>query len=71
MKKSAILIKKVRITSGMTQREFALALDVSTSTTCLWEKGERRPGLSKIHKILKIAKKNKVKMSLEDFFTED
>lgn len=36
-------IKALRLRLGLTPTQFAARLNVSASTICLWEKGDRRP----------------------------
>lgn len=60
-------IKKLRLALGLEQSEFARELDVTTGTVCNWEHGRRAPRLPKIRKMVEMAKKNKLKMAIEDF----
>jgi DNA-binding transcriptional regulator YiaG len=62
-------IKKLRLSLGLEQSEFAQEVGVSTGTVCNWEKERRTPRLPKIRKMVELAKRNKLKFVLEDFLT--
>lgn len=65
---SSEAIKLVRRSLCLEQSEFAQQIGVTTGSVCNYEKGLRTPRLPIIRKILDIAKKNKIKVSPEDFF---
>lgn len=46
-----VSIKALRIDRGMTQEEFAKALNVTKKTVGSWEQGKTRPKLDKIEAI--------------------
>jgi len=60
-------IKKLRMALCLEQAEFGELIDVSKGTICNYEAGRRKPRLPIIRKMMEIAKKNKVKIELEDF----
>ena len=60
-------IKKLRMALCLEQAEFGELIDVSKCTICNYEAGRRKPRLPIIRKMMEIAKKNKVKIELEDF----
>lgn len=62
-------IKKLRLTIGLQQGEFGKIFDVTTSTVCNWESGRRSPRLPKIRQMVELAKKHKIKASIEDFLS--
>ena len=40
------IIKSIRVAAGLNQKDFAVKLNISPSTLCLYETGEREPSLS-------------------------
>lgn len=60
-------IKHLRLSLGLEQSEFAQLVSVSSGTVSNWENARRSPRLSKIRKMIEIAKKNKIKLEIKDF----
>lgn len=60
-------IKKLRMALCLEQQEFGQLIGVTKSSVCNYEQGTRKPRLPIIRKMMELAKKNKVKMTLEDF----
>lgn len=67
---SSEAIKLVRKSLCLQQSEFAEQIGVTTSSVCNYERGIRTPRLPIIRKILDLAKKNKIKLTPQDFFEE-
>jgi len=63
-------IKKIRLKLCLNQAEFASALCISNSCISYYESGAREPSFSTIRKILALAKKNNIKVTLEDIRSE-
>ena len=64
------VIKNLRLTLGMEQREFGKLFEVTKGTVCSWEHGRRTPRLPKLKKMIDVAKEHKVKLSMRDFLEE-
>jgi len=64
---AAETIRKLRLALGLHQYEFCKEVGVEPGTISNWEMGRRFPKLPFIRKMVEIAKKNKVKMKVEDF----
>lgn len=62
-------IKKLRLSLGLEQPEFAKEIGVTPGSVCGWEKGRRTPRLPKIRLMLALAKKHKIKLNIEDFLS--
>lgn len=62
------LVKKIRLSLCLEQKEFAALLGISNASVSHYETKSRRPKLSTIRKLLELAKKQKIKISVEDFF---
>lgn len=62
-------IRKLRLTLGLEQAEFGKEFDVSAGTVCNWEAGRRAPRLTKIRKMIELAKRHKIKFVIEDFLS--
>jgi DNA-binding XRE family transcriptional regulator len=60
-------IKKIRQNMFLEQKEFGLLIGKSKQAVWHYEKGSRLPKLETIRKILDLAKKHKIKVSIEDF----
>ncbi len=60
-------IKKLRLALCLEQQEFGVLIGVTKSSVCNYEQGNRKPRLPTIRKMMELAKKNKVKIALEDF----
>jgi transcriptional regulator with XRE-family HTH domain len=60
-------IKKLRLTLCLEQQEFGMLIGVTKSSVCNYEQGNRKPRLPVIRKMMELAKKNKIKITLEDF----
>jgi transcriptional regulator with XRE-family HTH domain len=63
----AEIIKKIRISLGLEQGEFANKIGVSKSSICNYERGIRTPRFPIIRKIRELAKINGMEFSIEDF----
>jgi DNA-binding transcriptional regulator YiaG len=64
-----LIIKKLRLALSLEQAEFGKEFDVTAGTVSNWESGRRVPRLSKVRLMLALAKKHKIKLSIEDFLT--
>ncbi len=64
-------VKRLRVALFFNQTQFAALLGVTFGTICHWEKNTRSPRLPQIKKMLELAKKNKVKITFDDFLPED
>ncbi len=60
-------IRKVRIYSHLDMDEFAKEVGINRSSISRYEKGSQKPRMSVIRKIMDIAKKNNIEVSIEDF----
>lgn len=60
-------IKRLRQSLFMNQTDFASRLGVSFGSVCNWEMGRRNPRIEKVKIMLEMAKKNKIKVAIEDF----
>ena len=60
-------IKRIRLSLCFDQQEFGKLIGVNKGSVCNYEKGVRLPRLPTIRKIMDVAKKNKIKVSVEDF----
>lgn len=60
-------IKKLRLALCLDQSEFGAFIGVTKSSVCNYEAGTRNPRLPVIRKMVELARKNKVKITLEDF----
>jgi predicted transcriptional regulator len=60
-------VKKMRLHLCVNQREFASLLDISQCAISHYEIGHRKPSLKTIRKFVKLAKKHKMKVKVEDF----
>lgn len=60
-------IKNLRLRMGLGQDEFAKLLNVTVSTISNWEHGRRVPRMPHIREIIELAKKNKIKLTLDEF----
>jgi DNA-binding transcriptional regulator YiaG len=67
---TADIIKKLRLELGLELYEFGYHMGVSTGTVCNWEAGRRNPRLPKIRKMVELAKKHKIKVSIQDFLND-
>lgn len=54
MKYTGIQLKRLRRQKGLSQIEVAKKLNVSSTTICLWESGERNPSQNHIKKLCKM-----------------
>ncbi len=59
-------IKKIRLALCMSQSEFSRALEVTSSTISCYERGLREPSFATIRKMIAIAKKHNIKITLDD-----
>ena len=64
---ASIKIKEIRQKLCLEQSEFAKMLSVNKSSVCNYECGRRNPRMPTIRKIMDIAKRNKIKVDVEDF----
>lgn len=55
-------IKKIRLSKGLNQKEFAEVLGVSIVAVSQWETGTREPRPNNIKKILAYCKENGIKV---------
>lgn len=62
------LIRTIRLKLCLEQKEFAQKLGVSPAAICNYERGLRVPRLPTIRKIKLLVEKNKLKVSMDDFF---
>jgi len=51
-----VTIAGARVSAGLTQRELAEILHVTTQTVCSWESGKTEPLASQLKKISELAK---------------
>lgn len=63
-------IKKLRMSLFLDHEEFGKLIGVSKSTVCNYERGERIPRMKTIRLMLGLIKKNKLKMSADEFIGE-
>lgn len=66
--KPAQIVKKIRISYLMEQKEFGLMIGKSTQAIYAYEKGVRKPRMEAIKKLIKLAKKKNIRVNIEDFF---
>jgi DNA-binding transcriptional regulator YiaG len=67
---TAEVIKKIRMTLCLEQKEFGELLGISYSSVSHYETSIRQPRLPVIRKLLELCKKHKIKVSIEDFLSE-
>lgn len=65
---TAEAVKTIRLSFCMEQKEFAALIGVSISTVSHYETSTRTPRLPIVKKLLELAKQQKIKISVEDFF---
>ena len=63
-------IKRIRHLLVLQQKEFAEQLRITRAAISNYESGKRMPTMPIIRKIIELAKKNKVKVNLEEFFND-
>ena len=63
-------IKRIRTEAGMDQRTFAAAIQCNQSYLSRIEREWHWPSQALAMRIIKLAKKHKIKVKLEDFFPE-
>lgn len=64
-------IKRLRQELELTQNEFAKKLGITQTTVSLWENGFQTPSVVSAHKMIKLGKEKKIKISLNDIFPEE
>lgn len=69
MMSAAATIKKIRLHMCLEVSEFARLLSMSKSAIWHYERGSRLPRIPTVRKIMNLAKKHKIKVSVEDFLT--
>lgn len=67
---TAETIKRIRKELLLTQAQLAHALSLTVSTISYYEIGRRQPSYATVRKILALAKKNKIKLSIDDIRPE-
>jgi DNA-binding transcriptional regulator YiaG len=65
----AEITKKIRVALQLEKQEIAGILDASPSAVGHWEAGRRIPRMPVIRRYMELAKKNKIKVSVEDFLS--
>jgi transcriptional regulator with XRE-family HTH domain len=65
--KSSEMIKRIRLSFCLDQKEFGELIAMSRQAIWQYEKGIRKPRLPTIRKLLMLAKKNHIKTCTEDF----
>ena len=63
-------LKKLRRTLCPSQYELAVELQITASSLSLYESGKRTPGYITIRKILSLAKKNNISLTIDDIKPE-
>lgn len=61
------MIRKIRLSFCLEQKEFAELIGMSKQAIWQYEKGLRKPRLPAIRKLLALAKKKDIKTCTEDF----
>lgn len=61
------IAKKIRLLLQLSQKEMAEVLESSTAAVSHWEKGTRSPRMPTVRRYMELAKKNKMKVSVEEF----
>lgn len=64
-------IKCLRKNLHMTQKEFAISLESSQTAISEYESGVKTPSLRVAQRILRLAKSNRVKLTLDDIFQDE
>jgi DNA-binding XRE family transcriptional regulator len=64
-------VKDIRISLGMSRKEFGEALNLTQMCIGNYENNQRDPSITIAYKIIDLAKKNKIEISLEDLFPRD
>ncbi len=64
-------VKKIRLSLGLSQKEFGLILGVSRTMIYNYESGEKAPNNTRIKQLLGIAKEQGLLCKAEDFFKPD
>lgn len=59
---------KLRRSLGLEQQELAEILGITHTSISNYENGKRHPRIRIVRKMLELAKKHKIKLTLEDFF---
>lgn len=65
------MMKKIRESLVMDQKEFAQVLGISPSTYWHYENGTHKPRTKVLRKIIDICKKNNLKFARDDFFVRE
>jgi predicted transcriptional regulator len=66
--KAAKAVKKVRLNMFLSVQQFATMLNVTPQTIRNYERELRDPKINIIERIVEIAKKNKIGITVNDFF---
>ncbi len=61
-------IQKIRLKLSLTQKEFGQKIQVSQSSVCQYENGEREPRKKIAYKIIHLANKHGMDYSLNDIY---
>lgn len=64
--KIAEKLKKIRLEIGLSQLEWSRAIDMDTSTVCLYEQGKRHPSSKTIRKIVAFAAEHGIKVKFAE-----
>jgi predicted transcriptional regulator len=59
-------LKKLRLSLCLNQKEFAQQVGIPISSISHYESGTRKPGFSSIRKLMAFAKKNGIKLTIQD-----
>ncbi len=64
-------IREIRIAFGLTQEEFARVIGCKQSTLSDYEIGRHKPSIKIAKSIIKAAHEKKIKVKLEDIFSDE
>lgn len=64
-------IRRIRERLGMSQEEFAKNIGCQQSAVSKFELGRKIPSLKTAKQIINLAKERKIKIKLEDIFSDD
>ncbi len=60
-------VRRLRLMICLSQEKLAKALDICPSAVSMYENGRQMPNITTIGKLIEIAAKHKIKLSMADF----
>ncbi len=62
------VLREIRLEMGISKVDLADILHVTPAVVFAWESGKTRPKMSNAKQIVILARENKIKVSIDDFF---